>query len=297
MKLLYGVTVAMVTPIGRDNKIIAKSVKEITNFLIDKGVNCLYPLGTTGEMYHLDLQERKEVAEIVVEHANRRVPVFIHVGAMRSDETIQLAQHAYEIGADGIGAVTPSYFSVNDKEMEEYYLSISRNIPEDFPLYLYNIPQCSGNDLTSEVAEKIAGKCANIVGIKYSYPDFIRTNEYLRINNGKFSVLHGTDRLFYTILTMGCSGIVSGTACVFPEVFTNIYNAYKKGDIKEAFRLQKIAFKLGEILKNGRNMSYFKEALKLRGLNAGVMRRPQLDIDKKEIKVLKENIDSLGIIL
>ena len=58
MKELYGVTVAMVTPITRDNQVDPQGIAQLTNMLIEKGVNCLYPCGTTGEMLRLSLAER-----------------------------------------------------------------------------------------------------------------------------------------------------------------------------------------------------------------------------------------------
>lgn len=293
MKKLFGVTTAMVTPFATDGSVMRQAIPALVDFLVAKGVNCLYPVGTTGEMYRLSVEERIQIAECVVKQANGRVTVFIHVGAMRLDDTLALARHAHDIGADGIGAVTPAYFSVTDHEMEEYYVSIAQEVPEDFPLYLYNIPQCSRNDLTPEVARRITARCTNVVGIKYSYPDLLRTMEYLGINGGSFSVIHGTDRLFFTLLTMGCAGTVSGIACVFPEVFVALYTAYQAGRWQEAARLQKTADRLGIVLRGGSNLSYFKTALRLRGIDAGVMRRPQLDIGGDEIDALTAELRSI----
>jgi dihydrodipicolinate synthase/N-acetylneuraminate lyase len=62
LKKLFGVTVAMVTPLDEDGKIMESAVRQLVDFLIDKGVNCLYPGGTTGEMYLLTVAERKKLA-------------------------------------------------------------------------------------------------------------------------------------------------------------------------------------------------------------------------------------------
>lgn len=291
MKKLHGVTVAMVTPIDDKDRVMNEVIRQHVDFLIEKGVDCLYPLGTTGEMYLLTIDERKKVAETVVDQADGRVKVYIHVGAMRQKDTIQLAKHAYEIGADGIGVITPAFFTVDDKGMEEYFVSIANSVPEDFPVYLYNIPQCSTNDLKPEVIENIIKKAPNVMGIKYSYPDLLRTTEYLKINNGNFSVLHGTDRLFNSLLSMGCDGVVSGNAGVFPEPFVAVYKAFKKGDLEEARKQQNIANEISEILRNGSNMAYFKSALKLRGLDAGHVRKPLLDLSEEQLQQLKSKIE------
>ncbi|MFE4121570.1 dihydrodipicolinate synthase family protein [Priestia sp. YIM B13486] len=293
MKHLYGVTTAMVTPFAKTGEVDLEKVVSLTEFLISKGVHCLYPLGTTGEMLRLSVKERKQVAETVVKQAANRVTVFIHVGAMNEEDTIELARHAYEVGADGIGVVTPMFFGANDNELETYFTKVAHSVPEDFPVYLYNIPQCSSNDLTAEVAQKVAETCKNVIGIKYSYPDYLRVNDYLNINDGNFSVLPGTDRLFLAALAMGCEGVVSGVSGVYPEPFVETYNAFKANDLEKARKMQKVAIQYCEALLNGSNMSYFKEALKLRGIDVGGMRSPQIDLTEEEVKKLDNKLNSI----
>ena len=110
MKKLTGVVAPIVTPLTKDDKIDGASLENLCEYLIEKGITCLYPNGTTGEMMYLTTEERKQVAEVTVKTSNGRVPVFIHVGGWNQSQTIELAQHAANIGADGIGVVTPSFF-------------------------------------------------------------------------------------------------------------------------------------------------------------------------------------------
>ncbi|MDI4645191.1 dihydrodipicolinate synthase family protein [Cohnella hashimotonis] len=293
MKRLYGVTTAMVTPFDRDGNVNLEKVAQLTEFLISKGVHCLFPLGTTGEMIRLSVPERKAIAETVVKTAAGRVTVFIHAGTATLGDTIALARHAHEIGADGIGVVTPLFLGANDREMEEYYVAVSSSIPDDFPMYLYNIPQCASNDLKTDVAQRVADRCKNVVGVKYSYPDMLRTNEYLAINGGSFSVMQGADRLLLPALAMGCDGVISGVSCVYPEPFVAVYNAYQEKNLEKARALQRIAIRYCEALKSGSNMSYFKEALKLRGIDVGFMRAPQLDLPAGEVQELQRQLSEL----
>ena len=215
MKKLYGVTIPIVTPFHKDQSLDCESIAKICEWLIQEGVDCLYPCGTTGEMLRLSTEERKQIAETVVKTAAGRVPVFIQVGSMCQNDTIELAKHAHAVGADGLGVVTPEFFSATDAELIAYYKAVSASVPEDFPIYLYNIPQCAANDLKPCVVEELATSCKNIVGIKYSFMDVARTLQYLDVNGGKFSVLHGCDKIFTALLTMGCDGTVSGCAGVF----------------------------------------------------------------------------------
>lgn len=293
MKRLHGVTTAMVTPFNEKGEVQYELLDNLTEFLISKGVHCLYPLGTTGEMLRLSAEERKLVAERVVRKAGGRATVYIHVGAMTQEETIELAAHAHAIGADGIGVVTPAYFIANDRELEEYYVTVCSSVPDDFPVYLYGIPQLAVNDLSAEVVQRVANKCKNVIGIKYSYPDFLRINEYLNVNNGNFSVVPGTDRLFLGELAMGCDGVVSGISCVYPEPFVEIYDAFQAKDIEKARDFQKIANLYCEVLKNGSNMAYFKEALRLRGIDAGTVKAPQLGLTPPEKEALRDKLEEI----
>ncbi|MFD0676758.1 MULTISPECIES: dihydrodipicolinate synthase family protein [unclassified Paenibacillus] len=294
MKHLYGVTTAMVTPFDENGKVDLGKVEQIAEFLISKGVHCLYPLGTTGEMLRMSVEERKAVAEAVVKKANKRVTVYIHTGAMNEEDTIALSKHAYEIGADGIGVVSPVFFLANDKELETYFVNVASSVPDNFPMYLYGIPQLAGNDIKPEVAQRVADRCKNVIGLKYSYPDYLRVNEYLAVNEGKFSVVPGADKLFLPGLAMGCDGVVSGVSCAYPEPFVAVYNAFIENDIIKARKMQRIAIKYCELLKNGSNMSYYKEALKLRGIEAGFMRAPQLDLTPEEVKALGAALQELN---
>ncbi len=291
MKLMYGVINAMTTPFNKDGTIDTRSLENQVDFQISKGTNCLYPLGTTGEMYLLSNDERKLVAETVIKKAAGRAVVYIHVGAMTTKDAVELAKHAKDAGADGIGAVTPSFFGASDRALFEYYKTIANTVGPDFPLYLYSIPQCSTNDISPALAAKIADECPNVVGIKYSYPDMVRILNYINIKDGKFSVLVGPDRLFLAGLVSGAHGCVSGCAGPMPEVFNAIYKAYQAGDLLKARDEQRRAIKIIDILKAGADMGIFKEVLRRRGIVANaLMRRPLLEITKDDADKLWKEI-------
>ena len=288
MKLLYGVVVPMTTPFGEDGKVDVMALEHQTDFLIKNGVHGLYPCGTTGEMLLMDIEERELVAETVFKRAAGRITVFIHCGTMATKDTLRLAAHAKSIGADGIGVVTPSFFGVDDKAMIKYYKTIAKSLPDDFPIYLYNIPQCSTNDISLRVCEELAQTCPNIIGIKYSGNDPSRVLEYLKIKDYDFSVMVGADKHFLQYMVAGCDGTVSGCAGVFPEIFVDIYNTYKEGKIDKALQHQRKANEIINILKAGTNLSVFKEAQKIRGLESGYVRAPLLnlsEIEKEELAV------------
>ena len=81
MKYLHGVTTALITPFEKSGALNTEKLAQLAEFLIGKGVDCLYPLGTTGEMLKMTEAERKTAAETVIRTAAGRCTVYIHTGA------------------------------------------------------------------------------------------------------------------------------------------------------------------------------------------------------------------------
>jgi len=289
---MKGIIVPIVTPFTSDDKIDYVVTKALVEYLIEKGVDSLYPCGTTGEMLKMSIEERKDFVAAVIEYAAGKIPVFVHVGAATTADTLELAKHAYKNGAAGIGVVTPQFFNVNQRELEEYFITIAKSVPNDFPVYLYNIPQCAGNDITAELAESVTKKTENVVGIKYSYPDFNRFKEYLKINDGNFDVVCGPDQLFLPALAMGCKGAVSGCSQCGPEPFCDVYSKFCSGDLEGARAAQNQANELATIIKAGANMAYFKATMEYNGLPKSHMRAPALDLTKEETDKLYAELDA-----
>lgn len=290
MKKLIGVITAMTTPFDENGKVDIAAIEQQTEFLIENGVNCLYPTGTTGEMYLMSSEERELVAETVVKKAAERITVYIHTGAMSQEETIRLSKHAYKIGADGVGIVTPSYFHLNDRAIVEYYKDICNTLPDNFPVYAYAIPQLAHNDITPECMNEICKACPNVVGIKYSFSDFRRIMAYMNCNNGNFSVVCGADDMFLPALAAGADGTVSGCSGPFPEPFVEIYKKYLERDIEGAAKAQRRANELIFLMKGGADMSIFKNILTFRGIRGGHVRKPLLDLSEADVQKLREDL-------
>jgi len=283
LKKLYGVVVPIVTPLTDEDTIDVESTKRLVDHCIANGVECLYPCGTTGEMMYLSLEERKLVAETVVKHVNHRVPVFVHVGAWNQTDTIELARHAVEIGADGIGVVTPAFFKLSDRGLVEFYKAVAGSVPPNFPVYLYAIPQNAVNDITPAVAEAIAEACPNVVGIKYSFGDFTRMQQFMLVRNQTFSVLAGPDHMFAPFCSAGGEGVVSGNAMCIPEHYDQLWAAIQSGDNALATKLQRRTNVLNAALCAINNIAAYKVILKNEGVIATAnMRRPMENLPPQQ---------------
>lgn len=283
MKKMYGVNTPISCPMLKNGEVDYKGLTDLCEYLIEKGVHGLYPNGSTGEMCYLTLEERKKILECTLEAAKGRVNVFCMVGANTTQDTIELARHAENAGADGIGVVTPYYFKLDETELVQYFVDVASSVSPDFPVYLYGIPQLAVNDITPVMAEKIVQHCPNVIGVKYSYPDVPRMLKFMDVNNGKFSVLTGPDDLFYTILASGGDGVISGNSNVIPEHYVAIYDAYKSGDHRLAAKIQAKVNRLLVHISGPNHMARYKVGLHHRGIiGCAAMRRPLRELTAEE---------------
>ncbi|MFT3983654.1 MAG: dihydrodipicolinate synthase family protein [Lachnospiraceae bacterium] len=283
MQKLYGVVIPMVTPLTEEDQIDTASLDRLTDYCIDGGMQCLYPCGTTGEMMYLTIEERKQVAEAVVKRADKKVPVFIHVGAWNLADTIELAKHAVSIGADGIGVVTPSFYAISDQGLIDYYVSVANSVPKDFPVYLYGIKQNAVNDLNKAVCQAVAEKCENVIGVKYSFPDMTRLQELMTIKNGKFDVLVGPDHLFEAVCAIGGKGVVSGNAMCVREHYAALWKAIQDKDYDLATKIQRRTNILNAKMCAINNIAAYKVILKKEGiLSTTKMRRPMENLTAEQ---------------
>ena len=290
MKKMYGVNTPMSCPMKENGAVDYDGVAALSDFLAGKGIHGLYVNGSTGEMCYLSVQEREQVLETTIQANAGRAQVFSMVGSLTTDETITLAQHAERVGADGIGVVTPFYYKLDDEELLQHFKAVSESVSEDFPIYLYGIPQLAVNDITPALAEAIAEACPNIVGIKYSYPDMPRLIKFMNVRNGSFSVLAGPDDLFFATLCSGGDGTISGNSNVIPELYIAIYDAFKKGDYETGRKLQARVNLIIDYLSGPNNMSRYKVGLKHRGvIKCAAVRKPLRSISREsEVELIAE---------
>ena len=296
MIILKGVVVPIVTPLKKESqdKIDEVAVEKLCNFLISKGIHGLFPCGTTGEGFLLSKETRKEFASLVVKKVKRRVPVVIQTGCIDTKSTIELTKHARDIGADGAAVITPYYYRYNFDSLKEHFVTVARSVPE-FPLYLYNIPDNTNNDITPELLRAIISKTDNVVGIKYTHFDLRRMSEYLSCLGENRVFLMGEDQLIYPSYMLGASGCVSGNANVFPEPFVRLYDAFLNKDYTEAKKQQDLIIKIVNILKNGAHICYYKTTLQFRGIDVGDVLSPQKRLSEKETVNLCQELKILGL--
>lgn len=278
MTTFRGIFPAMLTPFAEDGTLRSEALDPYVEFLIDAGVHGLHPGGTTGESPLMTGEERAAVTERVVAAAGGRIPVIAQVGHLRTHEAVRLARHAVEVGSDAISIVTPYYYALPDEALHRYFTAVAAAVPDEYPVYLYNIPQCTHNPVTPELLARVMRDAPNVRGLKHSQPDVDRLGGYLR-SGAEVEVFVGSDGLVLAGLAMGAVGAVSGNANVAPESFVALWNAWRDGRIDEARSHQRRIATISELLGSGGNLSAFKVALGRRGIDVGTVRDPHLRID------------------
>lgn len=289
---IEGVITALLTPFTEEGDVDEEALRELVEFQVKSGIHGLYPCGTVGEGPTMSIEQRKRVAKIVVDQVKARIPVIVHIGAIDTTMTVELAKHAEEAGADALGCVTPYYFTLDDDAIIEHYRRVAEAVR--IPIFVYNIPHRTNINITPNLMAKLA-KIPNIVGVKDSSRDFTQLCEYIEKLGKSFTVICGTDALMIPALFMGAKGSISAISNVFPELFVNAYDAYKKKDYEKAITLQlKIIAARKAFAKP--TIAPLKEALKIRGFKAGTVKNPLRPMTKKETMELRNSLIELGLI-
>jgi len=282
-----GIIPPMITPFNDDEKVDCKTLKKMTNYLIDAGVHGVFPLGSTGEGYGIDFDEKRKVIETILEATDKRVPVYAGTGAITTKESVQLTEMATKIGVDALSVITPYFISPNEEELYIHYKEIASST--DLPIILYNNPGRTGVDLSLELIVRLSS-IDNIVGIKDSSGDMTKAAEIIRRTGSDFSVLAGRDTLIYGFLAYGAHGSVAATANIVPELVVSIYELYQKGEHQASLEAQfklaplRMAFTLGSF------PVIMKEGLKLRGIDVGNALKPIKPLSVESREKLKEII-------
>ena len=292
MNRLKGIVPALMTPFKENGDIDYDFLKEHLDFLIEAEVDSLYILGTAAEVFLMDLEERKSVAEAVVEHAAGRIPVFMHVGDLRMDQAEEMIDFAKSLEIEGLGAVTPFYYNFSQQQMINYYQKLAELAAPELDLYLYNLPSYTTNDLLPDSVAKLS-QSKNIVGIKNSMADLERLYSLIDQSEDDFDIIMGNDLLAYPAFLYGAKAVVSGHSNVFPEIFVRLYQALEEGDLKTARKMQEATTVIGKVLKGGSNLAYYKKAMEFRGFKPVYSREPIGRLNNEESEKLKTDIEMI----
>jgi N-acetylneuraminate lyase len=286
---IKGVIPALLTPFSKNEELDEKGLRALISFLIGEGVNGLYLTGSTGEGFLMDLDERKRAVEIAIDETAGRVPIIVHVGAISTKLSVDLAKHADQAGADAISSVPPFYYKFSEAQVIEYYKDLAEASP--LPMIVYNIPLAGliGYDTIKKIAQ-IPG----VKGIKYTATTHFEINQIKSEIGKDFMVYSGADEMALSGLLAGADGIIGSTYNVIPDTFIKIYKAFKEGDIIKANDIMNQGVEvIMQLLKYGSFMSLLKAINRWRGIPAGYSRKPFSNFTEEEEEKIKADLIGL----
>lgn len=280
--MISGIIPAIVTPFTKGGEHVDyEKAYALASWLADSGIQGIFACGTTGEGLLQSLDERKRLVEGLVSAVGSRIKVVAQTGCLDTTRTIDLTRHARDVGASAAAIVAPSFYAYDDASLTRHYTLVAKAVP-DLPILLYNIPQCTGNPLSDDFVLRMASQIKSVVGIKDSSGDLAQVCRLIDNAPTGFGVINGADELSFQAYLSGAKGTVSSTANVIPELFLSIFKNVKKGNLIKARADQKKLGQACQLFQYGKMIAFYKEGLRLRGVDAGYVRPPQRELTTNE---------------
>lgn len=292
---LRGILSAVSTPFTDDlSKIEESALRELVDGTIEAGIHGLIPCGGTGEFVVLSTEERKQVAEIVMDQAKGRVPVVPHTGHTSTAVVVDLSKHAESIGADAVMVMFPYGEPVSLEEVYQFYKDVSDAI--HIPIMVYNIPSCTGLNLPPDFIAKMAREIENVKYVKDSSGDLTQISTLLYEYGDVITAFNGWDTLTFSGLALGSKGSVWGAPNVCPKECAQLFDLIDAGKLNEAKALWDRLWPVMNFLCSNSYNAAVKAGANLYGFRAGKPRRPTLPISAEKTEELRQLMIAAGIL-
>lgn len=291
--MFKGSMVAIVTPF-KNGKLDEEELRELVEFHIKNKTKALVPCGTTGESATLSLAEHERVIELVVETANKKLPVIAGTGSNNTQEAIRLTRHAKQAGADAALLITPYYNKPTQKGLYLHFKQIAESV--DIPLILYNIASRTAVNMAPETIASLASEFKNIVGVKEASGNLEQMSRIKLLCPKKFALISGDDALTLPVLSIGGVGVISVVANIVPGDVAKMVEEFEKGNLKKA---QEIHYKLLPLVKAmflETNPICVKTAMEILGMCEPELRLPLCPMSEENLEKLKKAICDYGLI-
>jgi N-acetylneuraminate lyase len=290
---LEGAIPALITPYTPAGEVSEDMLRQLVEAFIRARANGLYVCGSSGEGVLLKASERKKVVEVVLAQTRGRIPVIVHVGAVSTDEAVELAGHAGKAGADGVASVPPFFYPVSPDGIYVHYLRIAKSSP--LPLMVYNIPALTGVTVTTGMFSRLMG-IPGVTGIKFSSYNLFELRQIASLGEGRLNVLSGNDEVFLAALAMGAHGSIGLTHNFMPKLYLDIFEKFKSGHWDEARELQNYAVQVVAVLVKYPAIPAAKEIMRLKGYDCGQCRGPLEALTDQQRHDLHNDLGKLGFL-
>jgi 4-hydroxy-tetrahydrodipicolinate synthase len=254
--MFKGSFTALITPFA-GNTVDAKSFQHLVEWQIAEGTDGLVAVGTTGESPTLSHDEHKQVVELCIKIAHKRVPVIAGAGSNSTEEAIDLTRHAKKAGADAVLHSTGYYNKPTQEGLYRHFKAINDAV--DIPIIVYNVPVRTIVDIQVATLARIA-ELKHVIGVKDATANVARVSQQ-RLACGKhFIQLSGEDGTALGFMAHGGVGCISVTSNVAPRLCAQFQKHCLKGDYAAALKIQDKLMPLHDALFMETNPSPVKYA-------------------------------------
>ena len=287
-----GIYTPVITPCHDDMSLDKEGFKTMLDHLIAEGVDGIIIAGTTGEYYAHSMSERMDFLALGAEHVGGRVPVIGGTGALRTEDSIMLAEAAKSAGCDAIMIATPPYSLPTGRENALHALAIERSV--NMPVILYNYPGRMGSEMDEEFLDKV-GKSTNFKAIKESSGDINRVHLLAR-QYPHIQLSCGMDDQALEFFAWGAESWVCAASNFAMKAHKALFNACViDSDFTKGRRIMTAMLPLMQVLEQGgKFLQNVKHGVSLRGLPSGIPRRPLKPLNKDEKRVLATVIATMN---
>ncbi|GHV41060.1 4-hydroxy-tetrahydrodipicolinate synthase [Synergistales bacterium] len=295
-KSFKGTGTALITPFTTDG-IDYHSFGRLIEWQIEKKVEFLVVLGTTGESPAVSEAEREEIIRFSLDLVKGRVPVVIGTGGNNTPHAIESSRKAESSGADGVLVVTPYYNKPSQEGLFQHFKAVAEGI--NIPIILYNVPGRTGVNMLPDTVARLAA-VDNIVAVKEASGVQAQVDETIRkVRKARsdFLILSGNDDQAFHLVNAGGHGLVSVLSNIAPLDTSDMVRAAIAGDVARARELH---LKLFPLMKNlfmetspmpvkyaASKIGYCENRLRLPLVEASEKCMAQIDADMKECGVLR----------
>jgi dihydrodipicolinate synthase/N-acetylneuraminate lyase len=211
--MLKGALAASVTPLREHGSALDDDAfGPLVDFFVSSGLDGILALGTAGEGILLGVQERRRVADLFLQASDSRLAVAVHCGAQTTADTVMLAAHAAEVGADAVVVIGPPYFKLDEKAQYAHFFAAAAACAP-LPFYVYEFAATTGYAIAPAVLERLRDAASNVVGLKVSDTPWERFAEYVLPG---FDIFVGPEALIAEGMARGARGAVSALASALP---------------------------------------------------------------------------------
>jgi 4-hydroxy-tetrahydrodipicolinate synthase len=289
--MFQGAMTAMITPFTTDGQVDYERLKANVDFQIDKGIDGLVPVGTTGESPTLTHDEHRLVIETVVAQTAGRVKVIAGTGSNSTNEALSLTRHAKEVGADGALMVNPYYNKPTQEGLYRHFSLIADEV--GLPIVLYNIPGRTGITMAPATVARLA-EHEQIVAVKEATGSLDIASEIATLCD--ITILSGDDSLTLPLMSIGGKGVISVLSNIIPDKIKALAAAALSGDFSQARQYHLELFPLFKGMFVETNPIPIKSAMGMMNMDSGELRLPLCELSDESRDSLTSLLADAGLI-